>query len=124
MRAKFSRLLILLLLFTALGLPVTVCVHAAEEVNIDELKEATNAAIESEGGSIFEKIIGKTLAAIATGIKSFSYKVLGFKSLDTLIFNKGTGGRMFCWKVNGTIPCACGTTGCGPSPSRWYSWQS
>jgi len=92
MRAKFSRLLILLLLFTALGLPVTVCVHAAEEVNIDELKEATNAAIESEGGSIFEKIIGKTLAAIATGIKSFSYKVLGFKSLDTLIFNKGTGG--------------------------------
>jgi hypothetical protein len=92
MRAKFSRLLILLLLFTALGLPVTVCVHAAEEVNIDELKEATNAAIESEGGSIFERIIGKTLTAIATGIKSFSYKVLGFKSLDTLIFNKGTGG--------------------------------
>lgn len=92
MRAKFSRLLILLLLFTALVLPVTARVHAAEEVSIDELKEATNAAIESENGSIFEKIIGKTLAAIATGIKNFSYKVLGFKSLDTLIFNKGTGG--------------------------------
>lgn len=89
--AKLTSLLMVLLLFTTLLLPA-VRVHAAEEFSIDELKEATSAAIESENGSIFEKIIGKTLAAMATGIKNFSYKVLGFKSLDTLIFNKGTGG--------------------------------
>ena len=63
---------------------------AEEEINLEELHEVAREAVEAEDGSVFEKILGKTLAGIGTAIKSFSYKILGFRSLDTLVFNKGT----------------------------------
>ena len=78
---------------------------AEEEINLEELHEVAREAVEAEDGSVFEKILGKTLAGIGTAIKSFSYKILGFRSLDTLVFNKGTtiSGSLFSNEWQGTM---------------------
>jgi len=93
----YTKALIAAILLTVIitGLAVRSVAYAADnqpgQSNTDNesILQAANKAIEDEEGSMFEKILARIVVSVAAALHTFGRKLLGFKSLDALIFNKG-----------------------------------